>query len=116
MTVSRRNLLKGLSLAFIPKVQNNSPVPNAPPPKFWFGDRVSYCWVDDDGNSQDEFGQVTGLSWHPLRKHWEYSVLWLTSTVYTGREPGSTYPSFDHELIYETEIERAYLGGELCKL
>ena len=112
--INRRTLLKGLGLALIPKVQNISPIPGVPTPRFWFGDHVSYCWVDDNGNLQDEFGQVVGVAWEPHRKYWHYSVVWTGSTAYPNGSPG--YPSFDNELICETEVDRAYLEGELCKL
>lgn len=121
-TITRRTLLKGLSLAFVPKVQNALPIPSAPKPKFWFGDRVSYIWIDDNGNPQKEFGKVVGACWNPLKKHWEYSVIWLSSTLYTGKNSGlfcgggETYPSFDQELIYEEEIQRAYSEVKLCNV
>lgn len=122
LTSSRRFFLLGLGglFAIAPRpaeLQEVSPVPKAPLPKFWFGDLVSYVWLDEENNPQDEFGRVVGPVWHPLKRHWEYAVVWLTSTRYIGRYPGDTYPSYDHELIHEDKIQQVDLEVmKLCKL
>ena len=116
LTSSRRNFLFGLGglCAIAPRpaeLQKVSPVANAPLPKFWFSDLVSYVWLDEEKNPQYEVGRVVGSVWNPLKKHWEYSVIWLASTFYiksgTFAVSGETYPSYDRELIYEDEIQQA---------
>lgn len=118
LTSSRRNFLRGLGLCAIAprpaELQKVSPIPNTPPPKFWFGDRVSYLWSDDDNSiiQQSENGNVVGMIWHPLEKCWQYSVIWLDSTI---KDYCPKYPIFDEHLSAEEDLRRAYSEGELCK-
>lgn len=102
--VSRRNILVGLTgLCAIPlRTQNISPIPDAPPPKFWFGDRVSYHWVSDGGQQHSETGKVIGAFWHPIEKRWNYHVLWLNSTL--DRKKAEPYPSFDEVPVLEKHL------------
>jgi len=113
--INRRTLRKSFGLAFVPKVQNISPIPRVPKPKFWFGDRVSYCWFDDDDQQlkRSENGNIIGVCWHPLDKCWQYLVIWLDSTIDEKWQP--EYPIFDERLLNETELQRHYLEAELCK-
>lgn len=76
----------------------------APEPEFWFGDRVSFCWNDEDSEEPySETGEVIGVVWNPRENYWEYSVTWLTSTIY----PSSNYPLYDGNFL---------TAGELCRL
>ncbi|CBN58285.1 MULTISPECIES: hypothetical protein [Kamptonema] len=91
-----------------------SPIREAPSPKFWFGDRVSYLWPDEQDSSiqQSEDGEVVGVCWHPLDKQWQYSVIWLSSSLYTK----DFYPYFDNRPVLEDELARLYSEGELARL
>jgi hypothetical protein len=69
---SRRTLLAGLTglcLVARPQPQRQSPLPDAPPPKFWFGDHVVWSiWCDhpDDPTYEIEFfyhGTIVGLAY-----------------------------------------------------
>ncbi len=101
----------------LPQSQSLSPVPEskrrsqlfafteAPEPEFWFGDRVSFFWDDEDTEqpSYSETGEVIGVVWNPRENYWEYSVTWLSSTVY----PMDNYPIYDGSFV---------TAGEVCKL
>jgi hypothetical protein len=95
------------SLSFSPELKRRSQIfsfTEAPEPEFWFGDRVSFCWNDEDTEQPySETGEVIGVVWNPRENYWEYSVTWLSSTVY----PSSNYPLYDGNFL---------TGGELCKL
>ena len=50
------------------------------PPKFWFGDRVKYCPIIDDGQETSN-GYISGIEWRsPSQKYtpsgWWYYVQW----------------------------------------
>lgn len=105
--VSRRQFLISLCAPAIAAkfpAKSESPLPGICKPEFWFGDRVSFCWNDEDTEQPySETGEVIGVAWNPRENYWEYSVTWLSSTVY----PSSNYPLFDANFL---------TAEELCKL
>lgn len=108
-TFCRREFFQKLAAVALPSLVLSKPsvVPplkGYPSPEFWFGDRVSFCWNDEDSEEPySETGEVIGVVWNPRENYWEYSVTWLSSTVY----PMDNYP------IYDGSFSTA---GELCKL
>jgi hypothetical protein len=92
LAFSRRTLLTGLTglcLVSRPQPQRQSPLPDAPPPKFWFGDRViDRYWGEHPQDMTLEIeiierGTVVGLAWgkdfyyyDPTYQSWWYWVKW----------------------------------------
>jgi hypothetical protein len=109
MSNSRREFLQtavSTPLLFLvpPKPSGVPPLKNRPSPEFWFGELVSLCWNDEDTEQPySETGEVIGVVWNPRENYWEYSVTWLSSTVY----PSSNYPLYDGTFL---------TAGEICKL
>lgn len=64
-------------------------------PEFWFGDLVDYFWTDEETNQDHcETGKVVGAIWNFTEKHWEYRVVWLSSTLHP-----EDYPLDDYQLV-----------------
>ena len=92
LTFSRRTLLTGLTglcLVGLRQPKRQSPLPDVPPPKFWFGDRIiDHYWGEDPHDRTQEIeiierGTVVGLAWgkdyycgNPTHQSWWYIVKW----------------------------------------
>lgn len=109
MSNSRRKFLRtavSTPLLFLvpPKPSVVPPLKDRPSPEFWFGDRVIYCWVDEDTKeSYSETGEIVGAVWDSREDSWEYAVNWLSSTTF----PADSYPVYDGTFV---------TAGEICKL
>jgi hypothetical protein len=109
LTFSRRELFQkvaavALPFAVLPKPSVVPPLKNRPVPDFWFGDRVSFCWVDEETKElNSETGEIVGAVWDSREDSWEYAVNWLSSTTYSA----DSYPIYDGGFL---------TAGEICKL
>lgn len=85
-TFTRRNLLRGLASTALPllisRPQRFTSFGHSKP-DFSIGDRVRTSW-EADGICRSETGQVVGICWHPTHKHWEYLVVWGSSSFDEG--------------------------------
>jgi hypothetical protein len=108
-TFSRRELFQKVAAVTLPPVLLSKPcaVPplkGRPLPEFWFGELVSFYWVDENTEqSQSETGEIVGAVWDCRENCWEYAVTWLSSTAY----PAHSYPVYDGGFV---------TAGEICKL
>jgi|SRR6476469_986736 len=94
--LSRRQFLSSMFAPAIAKPATQSPLPKAPKPEFWFGEKVEFCWVDEtSGKHHTERGEIVGANWNQPENQWEYQVTWLHSTAY----PSTKYPIFDGNLV-----------------
>jgi hypothetical protein len=67
-------------------------------PKYWFGEFVDFCWIDENsGEPHSETGVVVGVAWNNADREWEYIVTWLSSTAY----PEDNYPISDMNFVAE---------------
>jgi hypothetical protein len=97
-TFPRRNFLQGLTLGVLPfllRPQPAIPFGNCKP-DFSIGDRIRAFWVDEFQEERSEKGQVVGVCWHPKKRHWEYLVVWESSS------------RFDEELTDAEGLELHY--------
>lgn len=110
--LSRRQFLATMFAAPIkPSIISSSapivceqPLPGIAKPEFWFGEKVEFCWIDENsGKHHTEQGQIVGANWNHPEAQWEYTVTWLNSTAY----PQSEYPIFDSNLISADVLSRA---------
>jgi hypothetical protein len=62
------------------KMEINRELPYPQPPKFWFGEKVTYVcsWstAEDIVDCYWSEGSVTGINWNPEKLHWQYLVYW----------------------------------------
>lgn len=97
--LSRRQFLASMfapAIAQPTKPVTKYPRPGIAAPEFWFGEKVEFCWIDENsGKHHTERGEIAGAVWNHPEAQWEYAVTWLNSTVY----PSSEYPIFDSNLI-----------------
>jgi hypothetical protein len=97
LTLSRRELLRGLALVVLPSLTHSrlvSPFGHRRP-KFTIGDKVCTSWVDETGESRSEQGEVFGVCWHPKNRQWGYLVVWRDKF-------------FDEQLISSEDLEARY--------
>ncbi len=104
-TFSRRELFHKaaatLPFLVLSKPSIAEPLKDFPVPEFWFGDRVSFCWNDEDTEQPySETGQVIGVTYDPRENKWEYAVIWLSSTTYSQDD----YPIFDGNFVTAEEL------------
>lgn len=105
-TFSRRELFQKVAAVTLPFVVLSKPsvVPpltGRPLPEFWFGERVSFRWVDENtGQPHSESGVVVGAVWNHIDQEWQYMVTWLSSTI----DPDGNYPIFSEELVPEETL------------
>jgi hypothetical protein len=75
-------------------------------PKFKIGDLVAEDWLDEDGETATEFGQVLGMAYFKTAQScfeansWIYYVNWTHSTC--GAE--FSYPTYDQEPSRESDL------------
>jgi hypothetical protein len=93
----RRNFLQGLASAILPFIsQPVTPTFGRCRPEFSIGDKIRAFWVDEFQEKRSENGQVVGICWHPKKRHWEYLVVWDSSS------------RFDEELTDAEGLELHY--------
>jgi hypothetical protein len=95
---SRRNLLQGIASVILPIISRPQAVTpfGLCRPKFSIGDKVRTFWVNEFQEKRSENGQVVGVCWHPKKRHWEYLVVWDSSS------------RFDEELTDAEGLELHY--------
>jgi hypothetical protein len=111
LKTSRRSFLTGLTGLYLipqPKSQERSPLPDAPPPKFWFGDRVTWRWWVEDPNDRDfeievvETGTVIGLARGQNQYYWDkvYKSWW-----YWVKRDSTPDETLSEQMVVEKELE-----------
>jgi hypothetical protein len=86
-TFCRRNFLQGLASVVLPSLVLG-PQPVAPVsrgrslPEFSIGDKIRTSWEAETGVFRSENGEVVGVCWHPKKRHWEYLVVWESSSCF----------------------------------
>ena len=109
--ISRRDLpgkLLALGAALLlPERQRESLlIPTEVQPKFKIGDFVAEDWVNDDDETETEFGQVLGMAYFKKAQScfeadtWIYYVNWTHST--SGAD--FSYPTYDQEPSRESDL------------
>jgi hypothetical protein len=90
--------LQGLALGVLPFLVRSQPAISFGncKPDFSIGDRIRAFWVDEFQEKRSENGQVVGVCWHPKKRHWEYLVVWESSS------------RFDEELTDAEGLELHY--------
>jgi hypothetical protein len=90
-----------------PKPQPEIPVtPTEVQPKFKIGDLVAEDWVNDDDETDTEFGQVLGMAYFKKAQScfeansWVYYVNWTHSTS----DADFAYPTYDQEPSRESDL------------
>ena len=105
-TFCRREFFEKLAAVALPSVllikpSAVPPLKGRPSPEFWFGDRVSYFWIDEKTEeSHSETGEIVGAVWDSRENCWEYAVIWLSSTAY----PADSYPVYDGGFVTAEEV------------
>ena len=67
-------------------------------PKYWFGEFVDFCWIDENsGEPHSETGVVVGVAWNNADREWNYIITWLASTI----DPEGNYPISDLNFVAE---------------
>ena len=108
---SRRELpgkLLAIAGAFLlPERQSKVPVtPTEVQPKFKIGDLVAEDWVNDEDQTESEFGQVLGMAYFKKAQScfeansWVYYVNWTSSTS----DADFAYPTYDQEPSRESDL------------
>jgi hypothetical protein len=75
-------------------------------PKFKIGDLVAEDWVNDDDETETEFGQVLGMAYFKTAQScfeansWVYYVNWTHSTS----DADFAYPTYDQEASRESDL------------
>ncbi len=81
-------------------------IPAKVQPKFKIGDLVAEDWVNDDDETETEFGQVLGMAYFKKAQScfeadtWIYYVNWTHST--SGAD--FSYPTYDQEPSRESDL------------
>jgi hypothetical protein len=85
-------------------------------PKFKIGDLVAEDWLNENDETETDFGQVLGMAYFKTAQScfkantWVYYVNWLSSTS----DADFAYPTYDQEPSRESDL-RLLSAEEICK-